>query len=248
MSLSKNAIHIVTQAKGGVGKSFISRLLIQYLNKHVKVFGFDADPLNDGLVSFKGINSHKLELKMINDNLDSRAYYDPLFETILLNDYCFVIDSGSSTHINFINYLKSSDILNFFKEKNREIYFHVPLTGNTDFHDCFKELLRLTQLFPNNKFIIWENNFNGELDQSYKLESKFRSILNRPSIVELKNFQASPLLADIELMNKQKMLFSEVEASTTLFGAIAKRRLTIYKDSIYQQLDDVFQQDDIEKA
>ena len=41
---------------------------------------------------------------------------------------------------------------------------------------------------------------------------------------------------------------TSVEASTTMFGAIAKRRLTIYKDSIYQQLDDVFQQDDIEKA
>ena len=89
MSLSKNSIHIVTQAKGGVGKSFISRLLIQYLRQHMNVFCFDADPLNDGLVSFKGLEAHKLDLKMINGNLDSRAYFDPLFETILLNDCCF---------------------------------------------------------------------------------------------------------------------------------------------------------------
>lgn len=240
MSLSKNSIHIVTQAKGGVGKSFISRLLIQYLREHMKVFCFDADPLNDGLVSFKGLEAHKLELKVINGNLDSRAYYDPLFETILLNDCAFVIDSGSSTHINFINYIKGSDILNLFKENDREIYFHVPLAGNIDFDDCYKEFLKISKLFPKNKFIIWENEFNGELEEHYNRDENFKVLSNVLGTVSLKNLQSSPLLYDLELMNKRKLIFSEIAENQDYFGAIVKRRLMLYKNSIYSQLDNIF--------
>lgn len=240
MSLSKNSIHIVTQAKGGVGKSFISRLLIQYLREHMDVFSFDADPLNDGLVSFKGLDAHKLDLKMINGNLDSRAYYDPLFETILLNDSCFLIDSGASTHINFISYIKGSDILNLFKEKGREIYFHVPLAGNIDFYDCYKELLKLAKLFPNNKFVLWENEFHGKLEENYREDQNLKALSNVIGIVTLKDLQSTPLLYDIELMNKKKLIFSEIEEHQNYFGAIIKHRLELYKNSIYSQLDKVF--------
>jgi hypothetical protein len=240
MSLSKNSIHIVTQAKGGVGKSFISRILIQYLREHMKVFCFDADPLNDGLVAFKGLEAHKLGLKMLNGNFDSRSYYDPLFETILLNDCCFLIDSGASTHINFISYLKGSDILNLFKENDREIIFHIPLSGSVDFNDCYKELLKLSEMLPNNKIVIWENSFNGEVDISYRSEDKFKTMTNIQGIVELENLQAAPLLYDLELMHKQNLIFSEVDANPSYFGAIIRRRLSLYKQSIYTQLDKVF--------
>ena len=240
MSLSKNSIHIVTQAKGGVGKSFISRLLIQYLREHMNVFCFDADPLNDGLVSFKGLEAHKLDVKMINGNLDSRAYFDPLFETVLLNECCFLIDSGASTHINFINYIKGSDILNLFKENSREIYFHVPLAGNIDFHDCYKELLKLARLFPGNKFVVWENEFHGELEENYIQDENFKALSNVIGTVQLKDLQSSPLLYDLELMNKKKLIFSEIDENQNYFGAIIRRRLELYKTSIYGQLDKVF--------
>ncbi len=240
MSLAKNSIHIVTQAKGGVGKSFISRLLIQYLRENMPVFCFDADPLNDGLVSFKGLNAQKLETKLINGNLDSRSYYDPMFETILLKDSCFLIDSGASTHINFINYIKGSDILNLFKEENRKIYFHVPLAGNHDFDDCFRELVKLSKLFPSNHFVIWENEYNGDLEQDYKIDANFKLLSNIIGQVKLKNLQSSPLLYDIEMMNKQKLLFNEIEENADFFGAIIRRRLMLYKESVYKQLDDIF--------
>lgn len=240
MNLSKNSIHIVTQAKGGVGKSFISRLLIQYLREHMNVFCFDADPLNDGLISFKGLESHKVGLKLINGNLDSRAYFDPLFETILLNNSCFLIDSGASTHINFVSYIKGSDILNLFKEKDREIFFHMPLAGNIDFNDCYKEFLKLARLFPNNKFIIWENEFHGELEDNYSQDENFKALSNIIGTIVLKNLQSSPLLYDIELMNKKKIIFSEIEEHQNYFGTIIRRRLELYKCSIYTQLDKIF--------
>lgn len=240
MSLAKNSIHIVVQAKGGVGKSFISRLLIQYLQENMKVFCFDADPLNDGLVAFRGLNAHKLETKLINGNLDSRAYYDPMFETILLNESCFLVDSGASTHINFINYIKGSDILNLFKEENREIYFHVPLAGNVDFGDCLKELVKLSKTFSNNHFVIWENEFHGELEKNYIQDENYKALTNILGTVVLKNLQSSPLLHDIELMNRHKLLFSEIDDNPNFFGAIIRRRLNLYKKSIFKQLDSIF--------
>lgn len=239
MTFSKNSIHIVTQAKGGVGKSFISRLLAQYLQEKLKVFCFDADPLNDGLVAFQGLNARKLKAKLINGNLDSRTYFDPLFETILLTDCCFVIDSGSSTHINFINYIKNSDILNLCKEANKEVFFHIPLSGNVEFDDCFKELINRAEQFSTSKFIVWENEFSGEIGQDYRKDNDYQALTNILGTVKLKNLQSSPLLLDLELMNKHKLLFNEINANGNLFGTIVRRRLNLYKDHIFQQLDNI---------
>ena len=138
------------------------------------------------------------------------------------------------------NYIKGSDILNLFKEENREIYFHVPLAGNVDFSDCLKELVKLSKTFSNNHFVIWENEFHGELEKNYIQDENYKTLTNIIGTVVLKNLQSSPLLYDIELMNRHKLLFSEIDDNPNFFGAIIRRRLNLYKKSIFKQLDSIF--------
>ncbi|MDY6550916.1 hypothetical protein, partial [Acinetobacter faecalis] len=102
------------------------------------------------------------------------------------------------------------------------------------------ELLKLAELLPNNKIVIWENSFNGDVDKSYRNEEQFKALTNVLGIIELENLQGAPLLQDIELMHKQNLIFSEVDANPNYFGAIIRRRLSLYKHFIYDQLDEVF--------
>ena len=54
---TKRAVHLILQAKGGVGKSFIPALLTQYLLKReggAKVLALDTDPANATLFGYQG--------------------------------------------------------------------------------------------------------------------------------------------------------------------------------------------------
>ena len=99
------------------------------------------------------------------------------------------------------------------------------ILGNHDFDDCFRELVKLSKLFPSNHFVIWENEYNGDLEQDYKVDANYKLLSNIIGQVKLKNLQSSPLLYDIEMMHKQKLLFNEIEENADFFGAIIRRRL-----------------------
>ena len=49
-------IHFVLQGKGGVGKSFISAILAQFIAKNSEVMCYDTDPVNQTFAAFKALN------------------------------------------------------------------------------------------------------------------------------------------------------------------------------------------------
>ena len=75
---------------------------------------------------------------------------------------------------------------------------------------------------------------------NYIAEEAFKNSFVQQNLIELENLQGAPLLQDIELMHKQNLIFSEVDANPNYFGAIIRRRLSLYKHFIYDQLDEVF--------
>jgi len=53
--MSKQNLHIVINAKGGVGKSFISALLLEYLTEKSNAIGIDTDPNNHSLSDIESL-------------------------------------------------------------------------------------------------------------------------------------------------------------------------------------------------
>src|ERR1700721_4804467 len=49
------SVHVVLQAKGGVGKSFVAAILAQYLSRQRTVRCFDTDPGNATLAQYKAL-------------------------------------------------------------------------------------------------------------------------------------------------------------------------------------------------
>ena len=169
----------------------------------------------------------------------STRYYDPMIESIIDNkDVLFVIDNGSSTHVSLLQYMQDSDIVNLLAENKRPVIMHIPLSGGKEFADCLDELVKVVKVFPMVKFVIWENNFINPIELAYRQEANYKAIEHAVlGTMNLRSLNNTPLLEDVNIMNKLNLSFASVLGDTEkLFSFAAKRRLQLYKDELFAQL------------
>ncbi len=104
-------VHFTLQGKGGVGKSFVSSLITQYLRaKGEPVVAVDTDPVNATLAGYKAFGTQRLEL-MEGGSLVERNF-DALIERVVAEDSHFVIDNGAASFIPLSYYIAENDAIN----------------------------------------------------------------------------------------------------------------------------------------
>ena len=90
-----NTVHFVLQAKGGIGKSFVSTLLAQFLiNETGAVRCFDTDQENTTFAHYAALAVRHIPLTD-SSRLINPKRFDTLIETLLTEDGNFVIDTGA---------------------------------------------------------------------------------------------------------------------------------------------------------
>jgi hypothetical protein len=206
------ATHFTLQGKGGIGKSLVSFLFLQYL-KSIKnnVVAIDADPINQTLKNFKNIDAQFFKL-VENDDFNA-INFDKLIHTILSdteNEY--FIDNGSSTFIQLSTSLL--DNLNVFK-----------------FWASQKDV----------KIIVWLNEFFGKIEGDGKkfieMSVYNENKANVAGIITLSTRNMHYAKNMKEMLDK-KMTFEEAIASAD-FDIVAKQRLTIIKRELFEQLEKI---------
>jgi len=127
--MKKQNLNIILQGKGGCGKSYISALLMQYIqDKHGNLVGVDTDPSNRTLADIKSLDVMSLEL--MQDNQISVSKFDDLTMYLLgLKDKDVVMDVGATTFLPLVNYLLESDIINLILSNQYNITLHIPVVG-----------------------------------------------------------------------------------------------------------------------
>src|SRR5215470_7018575 len=91
-------VHLLLQGKGGVGKSLVAAILVQYLlARGETVNPIDTDPVNQTLSQYEDLSVQPLQL-MRDGSVDQRKF-DVLLERLLTESGMFVIDSGAATFI-----------------------------------------------------------------------------------------------------------------------------------------------------
>jgi cellulose biosynthesis protein BcsQ len=104
--------HFIMQGKGGVGKSLVSSILIQYLLKRgLTVSGCDTDPVNSSLARHQSLDVKVIDI-MDNDDIDP-GRFDELIRHIDggSDEAHMVIDIGASCFVSLCAYLKKYDAL-----------------------------------------------------------------------------------------------------------------------------------------
>lgn len=230
-------IHFVLQGKGGVGKSFVSSLLCQYIiSKEESIIPIDTDPNNTTLFNIKALKTTFLQLVDSDGKLDIRIF-DKLMELIDKNveiDH-FVIDGGATTFLPLIDYLKDNDFINMLQEIGHEVYIHVPIVGGQAKDETFNGLLQLLNSFEAN-FVVWINEYHGALKEFENSEFYLQIKDVILALIYLSSYNKDTFGKDLLDLTSKNLTFNEAMKDKE-FSLMSKQRLKIYRDKIFNSLE-----------
>lgn len=238
-------VHFIMQTKGGIGKSWVSALLAQYLkSKKRKLVCADTDPKTPTFVNFKSLNVAYVEV--FENGKIKQAKFDPLVESMLEKDYDFVIDTGGNTFIDLKNYLLDNSTFNTLHESGKKVFIHCPLTGGQAFDktiEGFSELLDIKSNFF--KIVVWENEYWGpvESDGVSVLESDlYLNAVDAGKVlgsVKIKDrSQSDSYVDDIKKMTTNSFTLDDVQSSKE-FNLMAKMRMKTVVNDVFLELDKI---------
>lgn len=240
------AIHIVLQGKGGVGKSVLSRLLLEYMiAKDRDYVGLDADPVNQ---TFAALDNEKVTpVTLLTGSKIDSLLFDKMLEGIVENnDKTVILDTGASSFLPFMEYISSNDIIGILKGEGFEVFIHTIVTGGTSAKDTVTGYIKLVNFFGANcNIVVWENQFFGPV----VLEGK-----PFPEIIAVKKALSSedggshvimpklPELHEAAFLDFLETGFSFDQASdkeNTTFQMMARHRLKQLKEQYMEILDPI---------
>lgn len=237
---SLKEVHFTLQGKGGVGKSLISSILVQWvLSKGRPVVPVDTDPVNATLAGYKAFATQRLEL-MENGSLIERRF-DSLIEQSIEQDSNFVIDNGAASFIPLSYYIAENDAINLIMENGKKVIIHTVITGGQAMMDTLAGFASLVEQMPGDvELVVWLNEFFGEIQADGKTFEQMKVYQNNKDrvrgIVRIEKQTGSTFGEDVQRMLDNKMTFDEV-AKSDAFGLMSKSRLSKVKKAIFEQLD-----------
>lgn len=235
-------VHLTLQGKGGVGKSYVSSLLAQYLMAQGQpVLTVDTDPVNATLGGYKAFNAQRLEL-MENGTLVER-HFDTLIEKVVSEDTNFVIDNGAASFIPLSFYIAENDAINLIAQHGKQVVIHTVITGGQAMRDTLAGFAGLVEQMPAEaRIVVWLNEFFGDIEAEGKTFEEMRVYLQHRNrihgLVRIPRQTGSTFGKDVQLMLDSKLTFDEVAASPD-FGLMSKSRLASVRKVIFDQLSTV---------
>jgi hypothetical protein len=126
---SRNAAHLFTQKKGGVGKSTLAGWVAEYLKvKHGNCICYDTDPSNQTLTRLAALDVKAVNI--IKRNEIDAGLFDPVMAEIVSRQGLFVVDTGSSSFHSLSSYIVSTELFQFLEDNGRPVVVHIPLAPN----------------------------------------------------------------------------------------------------------------------
>ncbi len=207
---------ITLQAKGGVGKSFVTSALTQFCHSIGQpVALFDADPNNATLLATPALGAEPLDLLGAGEGMAiDEAAFDGLMERMTTEpaDKVLLVDAGATTFLPLFNYVVSHAIWELCTEYQHPLVLHPVITGGPD---CEESVLGFATLASQVEcpFLITTNPYHGPvsiqgrlIDEHPAYQEHSGSVLAR---VDLPAYP-SPLFArDVRELLAHHMTFAE---------------------------------------
>ena len=237
--LGEKKVHITLQGKGGVGKSFVSSLLVQYyLENNQPVICYDTDAVNATLSGYQALDVRPVEL-MQDGHLQERKF-DEMMESILTEESHFVVDNGASTFIPLSNYLLENQAVEMITAAGKRVMIHSVITGGQGLTDTLSGFSRLASQLPEEaQIVVWLNEYFGDITATGKVFEEMdvytQHIHKVAGINRIPRHTASTFGKDVELVLDQRLTFREAINSED-FGPMSKQRLTMVRKAIFDQL------------
>ncbi|MDR2893507.1 MAG: conjugal transfer protein TraL [Deltaproteobacteria bacterium] len=235
-------VHFTLQGKGGVGKSFVSSVMIQYLLKHGhQVASIDTDPVNATLHGYKEFKVMNLNI-MDGDNVDARKF-DQVMNMIFdlkSDQQHVVIDNGASSFIPLMSYLKENNALQLLQGEGHKVYMHTVITGGQAMLDTLNGLKALCVNFPQVPIVVWLNLYFGEIANNGMSFSEFQIIKRYQeqfhAVIPIPNMNEATFGKDVsELLARKETFDAGINSS---LGLMVRQRLKTYWGALEKAISD----------
>jgi len=236
-----NTVHFVLQGKGGIGKTYVSTILAQWLKtKSTEPLRcFDTDQENTTFSRYKSLEVRHVPVMTESRTIDPKRF-DALMIDILEQEGNCVVDNGANTFSPLMAYLIENDCFNLLEESGRKVYIHTIVGGGDTLHDTamgFVTTAKSTQV----PLVLWENEHFGMLQSaSGKSFLESQTYMDNAQRVRgrivLAARNADTFGADVKKMNTGRLTIEEVKASDK-FNVMEKQRIKVVFRDLFEQLD-----------
>lgn len=236
------SVHMMLQAKGGVGKSTCVALLAQYLRDHLDrpALCLDTDPSNKTFTAWRSLGVKHIDIAVAGDLEKSR--FDLVIGEIAASDRDVVIDNGASGFIPITSYMAANDLGLVLEGMERELILHTVVVGGEAHQDTMDGLRFVAGTFKDAPVVAWLNPMNGPIDRpAFDKELEKAGLSDRVTVIELPNFggpQATTFGRDFDAVLQAKQTFKEGRAARRSEIMVA-HRLGMMGARIFGLLDDV---------
>jgi hypothetical protein len=236
----KASVHMILQAKGGVGKSFVAAVIAQYFfNRFGAVHCFDTDPGNATLAQYKALAAEHIG-DLIKSGVINQKRFDPLVEKLLDSDGVSIVDIGAATFLPFWNHVLENEILAMLEHEGRNAYIHCVVAGGQAMTDTLNGLERLAQTADKKAVVVWLNEYFGEVREGDRAFDQFKLVQDlAPKLVGsvlIRRRNPDTFEDDVQQMLQSRLTFDEAIASED-FSLVSKQRLQIVRRELFEQLD-----------
>lgn len=234
-------VNMILQGKGGVGKSFVSSLLVQYyFSEGYPTVCVDTDPVNATLAGYGAFNAVPLDIMNGGDDVDPRQF-DRLIETILdlPEETQLVIDNGAATFLPFCSYLAENAAFDLLKTEGHTIRVHSVVTGGQAALDTLSGLSSLVNNFSGIPLIVWLNPYFGPTQvqgKDFEELAVYRdNIGSFEALIRLPNRRKATFGKDLEQLLEDRKTFEEAEDGPG-FPIMTRQRLRMIWSEIKTEL------------
>ena len=241
-------VHLCLQSKGGVGKTLIASLLLQYCHHTGReVVGYDADPVNSSLSSIKGLGARTLGL-VEGETLVVRTA-DAFVEELLTSTNDVVLDNGAAGFLPVSSYLVETEIAALLYAAGRDMVIHIAVAGGQAFLDCLNGMDALVRNFPDTvRFVVWTNEFFGPVrartrdntEIAFEDTAAFRNAKPRiRGVIHLAPLNPNTFGENLGRMLSHRLTFDEALDPSSGFNTVERQRLAMIQKDIFGQLAEV---------
>jgi len=157
------ALNVVITGKGGIGKSYIASLLMQYLQEiGAPVLGIDIDPCQASLATTTGLNAEAVDL--LDGERINVQVMDACITRIIEEDTNFVLDVGAAGFVAFLSYVLRDKLFDVIMDEGKRVVVHAVVVGGPQMVETVLSLKDMIRQLPARcEFCLWMNPFFGPL-------------------------------------------------------------------------------------
>ena len=160
-------------------------------------------------------------------------------DQICAGEGVFIIDTGGTTFVPLWNYILQNQILQFLKERERQVFVHTIVSGGQARSDTLNGLKRLAETTAEQNIVVWLNEYFGELVRDGNMFTDL-NIAEEQAIkilgfVLVRDHNPQTFGDDVREMLEQRLTFEEAIQKPD-FSLISKQRLTIVRREMFEQI------------